>query len=212
MSLKAAPRIDNRSPRERPRHARCVATITNADETLTPTNPRCFFAAQIRNVLSNLTSNERINHKRYPWLNATSRGPPFNHYDLGPWNNLMEFWGIGVGGDRGDTSSTGTSSTGSEKDGGNGVGTGNASFRRHPRDYLKVRPRSIDRPAWLVFVFSVPFFFQVLGGVHVLLHVGCILFVVIDTYHEFSVLLPCAVCVFVCWPIGMVFLEPAPTP
>lgn len=142
-------------------------------------------------MLSNLTSNERINRKRYPWLNATSRGPPFNHYDLGPWNNLMEFWGIGVGGDGGDTSSTGTSSTGSEKDGGNGVGTGNASFRRHPRDYLKVRPRSIGLPGSCSF-FLCPFvcvclfFFQVLDGVHVLLHVGCILFVVIDTANFLS--------------------------
>ncbi|CAN0454100.1 unnamed protein product, partial [Hapterophycus canaliculatus] len=50
---------------------------------------------QTRNILSNLTSNERINRRRYPWLNASPRGPPFNYYDLGAWNNCMEFWGIG---------------------------------------------------------------------------------------------------------------------
>lgn len=95
-------------------------------------------------MLVNLTSNERINRKRYPWLNATPRGPPFNHYDLGSWNNLMEFWGVGVGvesgnGDSSSNSSSGGYASGSEKDGDScDVGAGNASFRRHPRDYLKV--------------------------------------------------------------------------
>lgn len=95
-------------------------------------------------MLSNLTSNERINRKRYPWLNATPRGPPFNHYDLGPWNNLMEFWAVGVGVDGSDKSGAGYGSgsgSGIEKDGGCDADAGDAGFRRHPRDYLKVCSR-----------------------------------------------------------------------
>ncbi|CAN0051093.1 unnamed protein product, partial [Sphacelaria rigidula] len=50
---------------------------------------------QLRGIFTNTTVNERLNSKRYPWLNATPRGPPFNHYDNGPWCNLLEFLGVG---------------------------------------------------------------------------------------------------------------------
>ncbi len=95
-------------------------------------------------MLANLTSNERINRRRYPWLNASPGGPPFNRYDLGAWDNLMEFWGIGVGVE----GSGGGGGGGGEKVGGCGVGAKDPGAgrdrcrcRRRPRDYLKVRGR-----------------------------------------------------------------------
>lgn len=137
------------SPREKPQrvllsacHAYCYCDAVESHPFANaPLRVGRAAAAQIRNMLSNLTSNERINRKRYPWLNATPRGPPFNHYDLGPWNNLMEFCGIGVdrgGGDSSSDFSDSVSDSVSEKDGGGAVVAGDASFRRHPRDYLKV--------------------------------------------------------------------------
>lgn len=95
---------------------------------------------QIRNMLANLTSNERINRRRYPWLNACPGGPPFNRYDLGAWDNLMEFWGIGAGAEcsgGGHDDVSGGCGVGAEDP---GPGRGRCR-RRRPRDYLKVRGR-----------------------------------------------------------------------
>ncbi|CAN0257168.1 unnamed protein product, partial [Ectocarpus sp. 12 AP-2014] len=88
---------------------------------------------QIRNILSNFTSNERINQRRYPWLNATPRGPPFNRYDLGPWSNLMEFCGIGGG-------------NGGGKDGGGGIAPGGGSAAAAAAAAVSVRRRR--RPSY----------------------------------------------------------------
>ncbi|CAM9264472.1 unnamed protein product, partial [Ectocarpus sp. 6 AP-2014] len=88
---------------------------------------------QIRNMLSNFTSNERINQRRYPWLNATPQGPPFNRYDLGPWGNLMEFWGVGGG-------------NGGGEDGGGGIAPGGGSAAAAAAAAVSVRRRR--RPSY----------------------------------------------------------------
>lgn len=87
----------------------------------------CRARTQVRNMAANLTTNERINRKRYPWLNAfVPGGPPFNRYDRGLWGNLVEFWGTGTGCFGGGVGSGG--------DGEDAAGIG----QRHPRDYLEV--------------------------------------------------------------------------
>ncbi|CAN0479910.1 unnamed protein product, partial [Ectocarpus sp. 12 AP-2014] len=96
---------------------------------------------QIRNMLSNFTSNERINQRRYPWLNATPRGPPFNRYDLGPWGNLMEFCGIGGG-------------NGGGKDGGGGIAPGGGSAAAAAAAAVSVRRRR--RPSYYLEGYELP--------------------------------------------------------
>lgn len=72
---------------------------------------------QIQNIFANLTTNERINRGRYPWLVAAPGGPRFNHYDRGACENFVEFLGIRAG-----------------------FGSG-GTVRRLPRDYLEVGKR-----------------------------------------------------------------------
>ncbi|GMH53588.1 hypothetical protein TL16_g01484 [Triparma laevis f. inornata] len=50
-------------------------------------------AQQSSNMLNNISTNERINAKRYPWL-QDDQGRFLNRYDLGSvFANLAEFWG-----------------------------------------------------------------------------------------------------------------------
>jgi hypothetical protein len=43
------------------------------------------------NISKNITTNERLNRSRYPWMND-SQGKPFNHFDRGMIINTLEFW------------------------------------------------------------------------------------------------------------------------
>ena len=43
------------------------------------------------NITMNITTNERLNRSRYPWMND-SLGNPYNHYDKGCIRNILEFW------------------------------------------------------------------------------------------------------------------------
>lgn len=74
-------------------------------------------------MCANLTTNERINRRRYPWLIATPGGPAFNRYDRGMLSNLKEFWGYAA--------STPASS-------GEGGSDESGIVQRRPRDYLEV--------------------------------------------------------------------------
>mmetsp|Transcript_34523 Transcript_34523/g.32890 ORF Transcript_34523/g.32890 Transcript_34523/m.32890 type:complete len:730 (+) Transcript_34523:362-2551(+) len=46
---------------------------------------------QCINISKNITTNERLNRSRYPWMND-SLGKPFNHFDKGLFKNTLEFW------------------------------------------------------------------------------------------------------------------------
>lgn len=48
-------------------------------------------AEQAVNIARNITTNERLNGSRYPWMND-SQGQPFNHFDRGMLVNILEFW------------------------------------------------------------------------------------------------------------------------
>lgn len=81
---------------------------------------------QTWNILANVTTNERLNGRRYPWLKAPdASGVRFNRYDQGPWGNLIEFFGL-----------TGKEGDEDEAQGGR---------HRCPRDYLEVGFGRIDR-------------------------------------------------------------------
>jgi hypothetical protein len=43
------------------------------------------------NILKNITTNERLNRARYPWM-TDHHGNPFNHFDRGYLSNFLEFW------------------------------------------------------------------------------------------------------------------------
>jgi hypothetical protein len=45
------------------------------------------------NVAKNITTNERLNRSRYPWMHD-SDGKPFNNFDRGVCVNTLEFWGV----------------------------------------------------------------------------------------------------------------------
>ena len=45
------------------------------------------------NIARNITSNERLNRSRYPWM-KDAFGQPFNHYDQGILKNVLEFWHV----------------------------------------------------------------------------------------------------------------------
>ena len=45
------------------------------------------------NIARNITSNERLNRSRYPWM-KDAFGHPFNHYDQGILKNVLEFWHV----------------------------------------------------------------------------------------------------------------------
>ena len=47
-------------------------------------------AEQSMNIAMNITTNERLNRSRYPWM-CDSLGQPFNHYDRGILKNILEF-------------------------------------------------------------------------------------------------------------------------
>lgn len=46
---------------------------------------------QTINIAKNITTNERLNQSRYPWM-SDSLGQPFNHFDRGILKNILEFW------------------------------------------------------------------------------------------------------------------------
>lgn len=46
---------------------------------------------QSYNILKNITTNERLNGSRYPWM-TDNLGNPFNRFDRGFANNFLEFW------------------------------------------------------------------------------------------------------------------------
>lgn len=48
---------------------------------------------QTANIFLNLTSNERINKSKYPWLHDED-GKFSNRFDRGPMINFLEFWGL----------------------------------------------------------------------------------------------------------------------
>jgi len=50
---------------------------------------------QIRNVLRNTTSNERLNGRRYAWITDPTTGRFHNRFDRGTWTNFLEFVGGG---------------------------------------------------------------------------------------------------------------------
>jgi hypothetical protein len=43
------------------------------------------------NIVKNITTNERLNRARYPWM-TDSLGNPFNRFDRGFVSNFLEFW------------------------------------------------------------------------------------------------------------------------
>ena len=45
---------------------------------------------QVYHMLLNLTTNERINYKRYKYL-QDGKGKYYNPYDRGWWTNILEF-------------------------------------------------------------------------------------------------------------------------
>ncbi len=55
---------------------------------------------QLRNIALNITTNEKVNCKRYVWLRTPVNGKFFNWYDRGFWCNCTEFWKLEAHGNR----------------------------------------------------------------------------------------------------------------
>ena len=61
----------------------CIATLALA----------ALLMEQTVNIARNITTNERLNRSRYPWMND-AQGKPFNHFDRGIIANSLEFWRV----------------------------------------------------------------------------------------------------------------------
>ena len=61
----------------------CIATLALA----------ALLMEQTVNIARNITTNERLNRSRYPWMND-AQGKPFNHFDRGIFANTLEFWRV----------------------------------------------------------------------------------------------------------------------
>ena len=61
----------------------CIATLALA----------ALLMEQTVNIARNITTNERLNRSRYPWMND-AQGKPFNHFDRGIIANTFEFWRV----------------------------------------------------------------------------------------------------------------------